>query len=151
GFMDEHCLTSRRQCWATMTVGHAASNAPPTKRAKVEGDEKLFSCSECGKKLGSKSGLNYHMRIHSGEKPFKCSYCGNSFRSLGHRNEHIRIVHNKQPYACLTCGERFDQHGDSRRHMTLNEGHQTQSRLEEKPADEEPNDDEPGPSRICSY
>ncbi|XP_039657013.1 gastrula zinc finger protein XlCGF57.1-like isoform X1 [Perca fluviatilis] len=41
--------------------------------------KKTFSCSECGKRFGTRRHLNDHMRIHPGEEKYSCSVCNKRF------------------------------------------------------------------------
>ncbi|XP_028453900.1 zinc finger protein 467-like [Perca flavescens] len=41
--------------------------------------KKTFSCSECGKRFGTRRHLFDHMRIHPGEKKYSCSVCNKRF------------------------------------------------------------------------
>ncbi|GMR38100.1 hypothetical protein PMAYCL1PPCAC_08295, partial [Pristionchus mayeri] len=76
---------------------------------------------KCGKKLGSKHALDYHMRMHNGVKPFKCPYCGRSYRDNFLRNTHIRKDHQFliSPYYPVTC----DLCGQKARHYFLSPSH----------------------------
>lgn len=39
--------------------------------------KKLFTCEICNKKYIGRTGLAWHMKVHTGERPFLCSQCGN--------------------------------------------------------------------------
>uniref|UniRef100_A0A8C9XPX0 C2H2-type domain-containing protein n=1 Tax=Sander lucioperca TaxID=283035 RepID=A0A8C9XPX0_SANLU len=41
--------------------------------------KKTFSCSECGRRFGTRRHLYDHMRIHPGEKKYSCSVCNKRF------------------------------------------------------------------------
>ncbi|XP_045914778.1 gastrula zinc finger protein XlCGF26.1-like [Micropterus dolomieu] len=51
-------------------------------------DQKMFSCSECGKRLTLKGNLQRHMRIHTRETPFSCSVCSRRFPSFSELKKH---------------------------------------------------------------
>ncbi|XP_078112071.1 uncharacterized protein LOC144521385 [Sander vitreus] len=41
--------------------------------------KKIFSCSECGRRFGTRGHLYDHMRIHPEEKKYSCSVCNKRF------------------------------------------------------------------------
>ncbi|XP_032377739.1 zinc finger protein 436-like [Etheostoma spectabile] len=43
------------------------------------GCKETFSCSECGKRFGTRGHLYDHMRMHPGEKKYSCSVCNKRF------------------------------------------------------------------------
>ncbi|KAM4032495.1 uncharacterized protein ACNLHF_019715 [Anomaloglossus baeobatrachus] len=70
-------------------------------------EEKLFSCSECGKHFNWKSNLEVHLKTHLGEKNFSCSECGRFFTRKSHFATHQRTHMGQKPYLCSECGKCF--------------------------------------------
>ncbi|CAI9537818.1 unnamed protein product, partial [Staurois parvus] len=70
--------------------------------------EKSYSCTECGKRFHSKSGLNVHKRSHTGEKPYSCPECGKCF-SKSSLYRHQRSHTGEKSYSCPECRKCFSQ------------------------------------------
>ncbi|XP_078123330.1 uncharacterized protein LOC144528551 isoform X1 [Sander vitreus] len=51
--------------------------------------KKTFSCSECGRRFGTKAHLKAHMMTHTGEQPFSCSVRKKSFTQSGDLQKRI--------------------------------------------------------------
>ncbi|XP_011881525.1 PREDICTED: zinc finger protein 271-like [Vollenhovia emeryi] len=90
---------------------------------RVHGDDKLYECDECGKKLASKSSLTYHKRsMHLRERPHMCHYCGDSFVSKEARLIHERIHTGERPYSCKVCNMRYRCSSNLSQHMKIHAG-----------------------------
>ncbi|KAM4640702.1 uncharacterized protein O3C94_015286 isoform 2-T3 [Discoglossus pictus] len=85
-------------------------------------DEKLFTCSECGKSFPKNSHLNIHQRIHTGDKPFTCSDCGKCFKDNSTLVRHQKIHTGVRPYACSDCDKSFFQRSNLINHQRIHTG-----------------------------
>ncbi|XP_060094722.1 oocyte zinc finger protein XlCOF6-like [Heteronotia binoei] len=112
--------------------------------------EKLYSCSERGKRFSEKSGLVQHQRIFSGEKLFissetgmtfseggkgnlhfpkhsivnawKCFRCRKYFRYRSELLVHQRIHTGEKPFDCSECGKRFRCSDHLKNHLRTHTG-----------------------------
>ncbi|XP_060095164.1 zinc finger protein 135-like [Heteronotia binoei] len=112
--------------------------------------EKLYSCSESGKRFSRKSDLVQHQRICSGEKLFissetgmkfseggkgnmhfpkhsimnawKCFRCRKYFRYRSELLVHQRIHTGEKPFDCSECGKRFRCSGHLKNHLRTHTG-----------------------------
>ncbi|XP_059205791.1 zinc finger protein 239-like [Centropristis striata] len=94
----------------------------PVGDSRFSAGEKLFSCSECEKRFGSKRNLERHMRLHTGEKPFSCSVCKKTFKQSGNLKAHMCLHTGEKLFSCSVCKKRFTQSGTLKAHMRLHTG-----------------------------
>ncbi|XP_072279718.1 uncharacterized protein [Pyxicephalus adspersus] len=67
-------------------------------------EQKLHSCSDCGKSFIRNSLLVRHKRSHTGEKPYSCPQCGKSYSQKSQLVRHERCHSGEMPYCCSECG-----------------------------------------------
>ncbi|KAM4614124.1 uncharacterized protein O3C94_022162 [Discoglossus pictus] len=85
-------------------------------------NEKLFTCSECGKQFIRKSNFLIHKRIHTGEKPYLCSECGKCFNQKSTLNVHRRVHTGEKPFTCPDCGKCFTHKPSLIKHQRIHTG-----------------------------
>ncbi|XP_063814147.1 zinc finger protein OZF-like isoform X2 [Pseudophryne corroboree] len=85
-------------------------------------EEKLYSCSKCGKTFIQEADLNDHLKSHLGEKPFSCLECGKSFRQKTDFTNHLRVHTGEKPFPCFDCGKRFTTKSDLSKHSRIHTG-----------------------------
>ena len=74
---------------------------------------KEIVCTDCGKKFGTKEGLDYHVRvthteiIQPAEKPYLCTYCGKGFSFKISWKNHVANHTGKFNFFCSVCQKGF--------------------------------------------
>nr|XP_049694704.1 histone-lysine N-methyltransferase PRDM9 [Helicoverpa armigera] len=89
-------------------IKYVTSNAPIK---KDKPDKKCAWCSECGRRLASRSALTRHLRTHSGERPYACHICGRTFAQKEVMVRHLLVHGEQRPFACSVCDKSFTQRG----------------------------------------
>ncbi|XP_059205214.1 zinc finger and SCAN domain-containing protein 5C-like [Centropristis striata] len=98
--------------WKETREPQSASNSVRTDEVPVSDlrfstCEKLFGCSECGKRFPRKETLQYHMSTHTGEKPFVCSVCKQSFARKPSLRKHLKTHQAEKRFSCSVCNSKF--------------------------------------------
>ena len=74
---------------------------------------KEIVCTDCGKKFGTKEGLDYHVGvthteiIQPAEKPYLCTYCGKGFSFKISWKNHVANHTGKFNFFCSVCQKGF--------------------------------------------
>ncbi|KAM5141654.1 uncharacterized protein ACMZJ9_015368 [Mantella aurantiaca] len=122
GFDCQKSLVERRQKQDMACLELLTYKSQLIRHRKIHSSEKLFLCSECGKRFGLKSALLRHQMIHSGEKPFACTICGNCFNQRSHYIRHQLSHSGKKPFTCSDCDRSFIQKSDLVKHQKGHRG-----------------------------
>ncbi|XP_028836934.1 zinc finger protein 865 [Denticeps clupeoides] len=112
---------------------------PPSQRG-INGDERPYLCSVCGRGFARRETLRRHDRIHTGEKPHHCTICGKYFREAFHLSKHHTVHSGEKNYKCGLCGKDFGYAQSLKRHGKLHQ----KGEMEEVPTT-------PGGENLNSY
>ncbi|CAF1937480.1 unnamed protein product [Rotaria magnacalcarata] len=84
-----------------------------------ECENRLYSCSDCGKSFQTSSGLKQHRNIHSSIKPWKCEFCTKSYTQFSNLCRHKRSHANARTQIdCKDCGQSFQSHVALNKHRS---------------------------------
>ncbi|XP_022081170.1 protein odd-skipped-related 2-like [Acanthaster planci] len=95
-----------------------SSNQQRTKRTQ-SGQQKAFTCLDCGKVFNAHYNLTRHMPVHTGARPFICKICGKGFRQASTLCRHKIIHTNEKPHKCRECGKAFNRSSTLNTHMRI--------------------------------
>ncbi len=107
----------RREHKSGLNINHVLVNDIGCNAAK-----KSFSCSECGKRFGSRDDLQIHMKSHTGEKTFTCPFCGKKFTKSSNLTTHLRVHTGEKPFTCSVCNTSFSLRCTLVNHMRVHTG-----------------------------
>ncbi|XP_069611375.1 oocyte zinc finger protein XlCOF7.1-like isoform X2 [Ranitomeya imitator] len=107
---------------SSMTDKQNKSHRRTNESERALKEEKLFSCSECGKCFNRKLNLVRHQKIHTGENPFSCSECGKCFNRKLNLIRHQRIHTGEKPFSCSECGKCFNRKLNLITHQRIHTG-----------------------------
>lgn len=89
----------------------------------VNGKQKTFACTECGKVFNAHYNLTRHMPVHTGARPFVCKVCGKGFRQASTLCRHKIIHTSDKPHKCHTCGKAFNRSSTLNTHTRIHAGY----------------------------
>ncbi|XP_006013996.1 zinc finger protein 664-like [Latimeria chalumnae] len=89
---------------------------------QIQGAEKPYKCTVCGKSFSRVDVLTLHQRIHTGEKPYKCIECGKTFTQPSNLKTHQHTHTGNKPYKCVDCGKSFIRSSNLTQHQRVHTG-----------------------------
>ena len=86
---------------------------------KIEVEDKVIDCKECGKMFSTQVNLEKHMMIHNNPDKYMCQKCDKRFISdtglARHMSKHVESV------KCPTCDKMFTSQDYLSQHMTVHQ------------------------------
>ncbi|XP_033647801.1 PR domain zinc finger protein 1-like [Asterias rubens] len=95
------------------------SSAQQRAKRTQNGQQKTFTCLDCGKVFNAHYNLTRHMPVHTGARPFVCKICGKGFRQASTLCRHKIIHTNEKPHKCRECGKAFNRSSTLNTHMRI--------------------------------
>ncbi|XP_023715344.1 zinc finger protein 19-like [Cryptotermes secundus] len=90
----------------------------------VHGEDRRYSCVECGVSFSQERILVAHQLIRSCEHPFYCNICTKSFSCQSHLKAHHLILTGEQPFTCDVCNKSFSDQSTLKAHQRIHTGEQ---------------------------
>jgi DNA-directed RNA polymerase subunit RPC12/RpoP len=110
----QHSMYDRTEMIINGTITNASNSSEAS-----ECENRLYSCSDCGKSFQTSSGLKQHRNIHSSIKPWKCEFCTKSYTQFSNLCRHKRSHANaRTQIECKDCGQSFQSHVALNKHRS---------------------------------
>jgi uncharacterized Zn-finger protein len=110
----QHRIYDRTEMIINGTITNASNSSETS-----ECENRLYSCSDCGKSFQTSSGLKQHRNIHSSIKPWKCEFCTKSYTQFSNLCRHKRSHANARTQSeCKDCGQSFQSHVALNKHRS---------------------------------
>ncbi|XP_023714360.1 gastrula zinc finger protein XlCGF7.1-like [Cryptotermes secundus] len=87
----------------------------------IHGEDRQYSCNECGESFSQHIILRAHQHIHSGEEPFCCIVCTMSFSCKSLLKVH-QCIHSEKPFCCIVCNKSFSHQSHLKTHQHVHSG-----------------------------
>ena len=85
-------------------------------------NESYTKCTQGGKELNTKNGLDHHMKTHTSH--FYCDLCSKIFKNLSLHNRHTKNHISERYCLCDTCSKIFIKRGNLSKRMEIHAGFQ---------------------------
>ncbi|XP_076355554.1 zinc finger protein 423-like isoform X2 [Tachypleus tridentatus] len=113
-------LDGKNKCFPCTECGKefpCLSNLQGHVRIHAQGTK--YTCPECKKEFALSRNLNIHLRSHSGEKPYECPVCKKRFARKENRKAHLKSHTGLKPFMCPHCGKTFSRKCHVKEHMRI--------------------------------
>eukprot|EP00064_Thunnus_orientalis_P020686 superscaffoldBa00005828_g20831 len=113
--------TGKRQFKSSHDEKQNGTNGPNSS-CQHAGNDKPYTCDECGRTYSQKITLDRHQRMHTGQKLHHCKQCGKSFPLISSLKLHEVAHSGVKAHHCDQCGSSYTTAGSLRRHQLVHTG-----------------------------